>query len=69
MFGRLQKGFATGVGGGDVRRRASKLSVAVIAWRARIIRFPVGRHCSIEIYIGGHTWPRTFCGRRGQVAR
>lgn len=38
----VAKGFRDRRGGGGVRRRrASKLSVAVIAWRARIIRFPV----------------------------
>jgi len=32
---------------------------------ARIIRFPVGRHCAIEIYVGGHTRAQSFAKRVG----
>lgn len=31
------------------------------AW---IIRFPVSRHCTIEIYVGGHTWAQSFAAER-----
>lgn len=31
------------------------------AW---IIRFPVSRHCAIEIYVGGHTRAQSFAAER-----
>lgn len=53
MFRPLQRVFATG------RREVSEEGVGAVAGSDSgplgLSAFPVGRHCSIEIYIGGHT--------------
>lgn len=66
MFGLVGKDFAAmkrGWRGGRVRgagvTESCRSRGQCDAW---IIRFPAGRHCAIEIYVGGHTWSTIVCG-------
>lgn len=72
MFGLVEKGFTAMKRGRDagelkaIARRDEKgkergKGLQRDTW---IIRFPVGRHCAIEIYVGGHTRARSFAAER-----
>lgn len=61
MFRLARKGFAALKRGCEIRHKAVAHGGQRDAW---IIRFPVGRHCAIEIYVGGHTRAQSFAAER-----
>lgn len=76
MFGLVGKGFCGSkerVRGGWKKGRlwggGSKLSLTGAGAHATrgLFAFPVGRHCAIEIYVGGRTRAQSFAAEEGRA--